>query len=222
MAYTLLLKEDNTIIASHKETIVQRSTMVDVLQVIAPRYREWKDGMVHDMTEFDLVLGYVTPISKTVRLVTMPIKDAEYKTNYILYTLDITTDITAECGIVKLYFSYMDNYITDEDVSVPQVDNYLSYDLHVIPLETFLTVPDDAVGQLAQLYLANKNQIEALNQLAAILNQTKIDDIKLDVIDGQIYGTANGNKTGTGFSVEELGNEIAERTTQGTVKIQNG
>ena len=64
-----------------------------------------------------------------------------------------------------------------------------------------------------------EQQIQALNDIVVLANQSKADSIKLDVVDGELYLTSNGKKIGTGVSVEELGNEITERTAEGTVKI---
>lgn len=50
--------------------------------------------------------------------------------------------------------------------------------------------------------------------------ENKLDDIKLDTSNGEIYGTANGNKTGTGINLEELANEIVEQAGSSTGNIK--
>ena len=70
---------------------------------------------------------------------------------------------------------------------------------------------------------ANQRQIQALTDLANLLNQNKADDIKLDIESGEIYVVSGTKKLGTGIMLEELANEITEvaGNSEGNVKIQN-
>ena len=216
MAYTLLLQDDNSVIATQRQTIVQRSSLVDVLRVIVPRY--YGDDR-YDMKDFDLTLEYCLPVSNEVQFASLKLEDAEYKKDYLLYKMDISSRMTAECGIVKMHFSFMRNYVQEDGTAIQQVREFTPYEMTIIPLASYLTVPDAALSQISQMYLAGKSQIEALEHLAAILSQSKADNIKLDVINEQIYLTANGVPIGQPININELGNEITEKTIQGTVKI---
>lgn len=206
-------------ITTVRETIMQREKLVNRLSIICPQM--YKNDI--DMTEFDLVMTYKLPISKTVRIVEMKSVDALYKNEFCKYDLDIDTDITSENGDVELQFTFMRTYLDADGNNIQQVRNANPTSIHICQLSDWLVPSDEALGTLAELYLTNKSMIKSLEQLASTLHQTKIDDITLDIDSKKILGTANGKIVGSGVSLEELNNELVEvgAETTGNVKIQN-
>lgn len=215
----ILINNDNMAITTVKETIMQREKLVNRLSIICPQM--YKNDI--DMTEFDLVMTYKLPISKTVRIVEMKSADALYKNEFCKYDLDIDTDITSENGDVELQFTFMRTYLDADGNNIQQVRNANPTSIHICQLSDWLVPSDEALGTLAELYLTNKSMIKSLEQLASTLHQTKIDDITLDIDSKKILGTANGKTVGSGISLEELNNELVEvgAETTGNVKIQN-
>ena len=217
MAYTLILNDDSTVTATERQAIVQRSNLADTLKIIAPRmYNEY------DMSEFELLMEYLSPISKQVTIETLEPVDTEYKEDYILYKLPLTTSITAENGVVQIHFCFIKADLEEDGSPKSIVREFQGYDLRIVPVESWLTMSDAAVTQLAEQYLAIQQQMKALNELAGTLYASKADDITIDIDDGRLKVTSNGKKIGTGVLLEELNNELVERgaKTTGNVKIQ--
>lgn len=215
--YTLLIKEDKTVIASNREPIMQREKLVNKLQVICPRIF---NGF--DITQFDLAMLYRLPISKSLKLEILTLDDSAYKDDYCSYILDIDTDITSECGDVEILFQFMSTELSDTGENIQRVISTQSIYIHICELADWMALSDPALNTLAQLYLNNKNLILAQEQLAQVLYDRKLDDIKIDTEEGRIYGVSNGNKKGEGISLEELANELVERAgeSEGNIKIQ--
>lgn len=216
MAYTILIQNDNTAIATEKQRIMQYSKLVDVLRFIVPKtYNGW------DVVASSFVLQYKTPITHTLKLATLKIVDENYKDNYYLYTLDIDTDITAEVGNVEFQASFKEISM-DVDGNVISRNREISeFEINVIPVSKWFVAPDEALDTLTQYYLANQQQINALTDLAGILSQKKADNINLNVFDGQIYLTSNGKQIGDPISLEELANILVDYAgnSEGNISI---
>lgn len=212
--YTILIKQDNTAVSTETQRIMQRSKLVDVLQFIVPKmYNEY------EMADFDFMLQYRLPISHELKLEILSLVNADYKTDYLLYTLPVDTSITAENGEVELQMSFIRKYMNEDGTTVEQVREIESISITVIPVTDWFTAPDSALSTLTQYYLAAQNNIKALNDLIGTINQKKADDIKLDVKEGSLYLTSNGKQIGTPIPLNQLGDEIAEETEGGLIRV---
>lgn len=212
--YTILIKNDNTAVTKEKQRIMQRSKLIDTLQFIVPKlYQEY------EMKDFDFLLQYRLPISHELKLEVLTLKDEDYKTDYLLYSLPIDTALTVENGEVELQMSFVRKYMLDDGTTVEQNREIDPISITVIPVTDWFTVPDSALSTLTQYYLAAQSNINALNDLMGTINQNKADNIKLDVKEGSIYLTANGKQIGTPIDIEALGDSIAEETEGGLIKV---
>lgn len=218
MAYTILIQnKDNSAIATEREALIQNSKLVDVLKFIVP-----KEYNGYEMSEFDFYIEYQTPISHSVKIETLTIADANYKDDYILYQLDVDTDITHEAGDIEMNLYFSKVTLDADGNTIEQVRKIQPIVITIVPVSSFFTAPDAALDQLVQLYIQNQKNIAATQQLALSLNDTKADDIKLDVENGYIYLLCNGNKIGTGIALEELSNNVTESagSSEGNISIQ--
>lgn len=212
--YSFLITQDNSIIATERERIMEKSKLVDTLQFIVEKtYNDF------DMSTFDLVMEYISPISKTVHIETLTIADNNYKDLYLSYRMPVDTNITAECGNVNFSLSFMKADIDLEGVARQYVRRIENSYIKVIPIETWFAAPDEALTQLAELYLANKQSINALQDIANIMVENSVNDIKLDAPNGELYLVHDDTKIGNGIAISDLGDEITEQTASGTVKI---
>ena len=72
--YTLLITENNELITSIQERIMQRSKLIDKLHFLtAPMYKD------HDMREFSLMMEYVMPVSKRYKSEILTLSSKLYK-----------------------------------------------------------------------------------------------------------------------------------------------
>lgn len=213
MPYTILVNDDNTAVATAKSRIIQRTKNVDNLKIIIPKMY---DGQ--DFSQYTVLMEYKLPISHEVKLEELVLSDANYETDYMLFQLPLLTDFTKENGNVEIQLSIIGLTMNELGETKEIVRKISPFQIPVIPIADWFTVPDSELDVLTQYYLAAQQQINALNDLIATVNQNKADNLKLDVVNGLLC-LNSGEQTLSSVLVEELGNEIAERTTEGTVKI---
>ena len=214
--YTIKINNDNTAIVTQKQRIMQRSKLVDTLQFIVDKTY---NGI--EMSKYSVLMKWITPISKTLRIATLVLSDNNYKEDYLLFVLpeNIDTDMTAENGDLKIQITIMCTDMEDEGEVKEHVREIDEITIPIVPVSNWFVAPDEALDTLTQYFLANQKQIKALDDLINTFNTQKADDIKLDIEAGEIYLVANGKRIGTGIKVEDLGNEITEKTSSGTFMI---
>lgn len=212
--YTILIKDDNSAVATERQRILQKSKLVDVLQFIVPKtYNEYA------MKDFDFLLMYKMPISKEVKLEQLELSDENYKDDYLLYTLPVDTSMTVENGDIELQMQFVGKFMLEDGSTVERVREISPITLTVIPITDWFTVPDSALNTLTQYYLAAQSSIKALNDLIGLINQNKADNLTLNVEDGYISLQANGKDIGNPIMLDALGDELAEKTNDGLVKM---
>ena len=212
--YTILIKQDNTAVSTETQRIMQRSKLVDTLQFIVPKMYE-----DYEMREFDFMLQYRLPISHELKWEILTLVNEDYKTDYLLYTVPIDTSLTVENGEVEMQLSFIRKSMQEDGTTIEQEREIAPVTITIIPVTDWFTVPDSALSTLTQYYLAAQNNIKALNDLIGTINQKKADEIKLDVKEGSLYLTSNGKQIGTPIPLNQLGDEIAEETEGGLIRV---
>lgn len=160
MSYTILINADNTMMATQKQRIIQRSKLVNDLQfLVDPMYNDFL------MEDFTATLEYILPVSKEYKTETLVLSEDMYK-NKLQYTLPMDTDFTKEAGKVELQitFTYID--IDDEGNDIQRVRKTTPTVVEIFPLSAwFEIIPDEALSALDQRLLKQDAQIKALSEL---------------------------------------------------------
>lgn len=218
MAYTILIKPNNTALATVKQTIMQRDKLVDNMRVVTNRYYN-----NYDMSEFSLILTYLTPISKTVRIANMTQESLDYgETGDMLsYILKVDTPMTAENGDVKMQFMFLKTELDAETgEKIQYVRNINETKIHICQLSDWLSSGDEALSTVAQLLLQNQENIKALGDVADDLQKNVAQDL---VITDETLALAglDGSKIGNGITLEDLNDSLVETggNTTGNIKI---
>lgn len=215
--YTILINEDNSVTCTNKEAIMQRDKLVNKMCILSPKmYGEY------DLSQFELSMTYKLPISNDVKFEILSLVDDNYKNDFLKYEFPIDTNITAENGDVEIQFLFMRTYLSEDGKNIQQVRNVFPTSIHICALSDWLVTSDSALGTLAELYLTNKNMMNGLEQLAATLYESKLDDLTIDASDKKLYGTSHGKKVGTGVNLKDLNDELVEvgGQTSGNIFIQ--
>lgn len=215
---TYLINDDNSITHTVKEPVVEKTNCVDEIQFICS-----KKYNGYTMSEFDVVIEYILPISKTNRVIKLTLADSNYKNNYLRYTLpttQLTTSLTAEVGEVEMSISFMKAELDYDGNTIERV-RYCSNTakLNILPLTSWLKISDEGLSDLTAMYLENKKTAIALSELANVLSATKADGIKLT--DDFIALTSNGETVGEEIPLETLNEKLVNvgGETTGNVKF---
>ena len=212
--YTVLINNDNTASVTERQRIMQNSKLIDVLRIIVPKtYNDL------DMSQFAARLEYLKPISHEHNFIELEIEDANYKTNFILYKIRIDTDLTSEVGDVQFMITFIDVDMTDDGIVETPVRKIDVFTMPVFPIANWFVVPDSALSALDQRIIANQEAIMAMADLQSSIADSKLDDIKLDTDTNILYGTSGGTKKGIGVKLEDLGNAIADNTSDGMIYV---
>lgn len=103
--YTILVKPDNTLVATNRENIFHRSSGMQTLRFLVDQL--WtNDGQSSDMSVFDCTLEYRTPISHKWTPVHLTPSSTLYKEK-VEYLLDVNIAMTAEVGELELKLTWV-------------------------------------------------------------------------------------------------------------------
>lgn len=220
MAYTILIKPDNTAITTIKQTIMQREKLVGKIRVITAK--EYND---YDMTEFDLVMSYITPVSKAVRIARLTLESEAYndEEGVLSYLLDVDTSLSAENGDVEVQFTFVKSELdADTGEKLQHVRNIDSTKIHICEISDWLVNTDEALSEISKLFLKNQETLKNIEAIAESLQSAAGTD--LTVADDKLSLTnANGTVIGNGVALAQLNSDLVEAggDYDGNVKIIN-
>lgn len=202
--YTVLVKNDNTVISTVRTNIMHRSSMVDNFRVLVdPMYNGF------DMRTFQCVMEYKLPISDTYTPEILTPSDELYS-GKLDYRLPVDTKITSEVGDIEFKFMFIRADMDENGNPIERVRKTSSSTLTILPVAMWSDYISDAkLDSIAQALLMNQAQNKYLegiaNQLgsyADVLNMTKADNIAKDVETQEIYLTSNGKEIGNRIKTE--------------------
>lgn len=212
--FQVLIRSDNTTIVTENQRIMQNSKLVDTLEIVVGK--EY-NGL--SMAECTAYLEYLTPINHKIGQVVLEIADENYENDYLLYKMKIDTNLTNEVGQVQFRVHFIQVEMNEEGKVITPVRQTDSFIMTVIPISDWMTLPDNLLSDLDQRLIVMQQTNKAMADLQNTLAEDKLDDIKLDVEAGTLYGTSSGVRKGTGVKISDLGDAIANDTKDGMVVI---
>lgn len=189
--YTILVKNDNTVISTVRTNIMHRSSMVDNFRVLVdPTYNGF------NMRDFQCIMEYKLPISDTYTPeVLTPLEDLY--NGKLDYRLPIDTKITSESGDVEFKFIFARAEMDENGNVVERVRKTSSSTIKILPVAKWSDyIADAKLDSIAQVLLMNQAVANQLGAYADMLNDTKADSIAKDEETQELYLTANGKEIG--------------------------
>lgn len=222
--YTLMVNQRNELLTSVKTVIMQRSKLVDQIQILVPR--EYGD---EDMADYSATMEYLLPVSKKYLTTELTNKgmveytDSDENTGeYIQYLIEADTGITQEAGNIEVQITFVNNVIITTDVTsvTGEVTTETRTETHVrktsvgritiTPISAWSDIiPDEALTDLDRR-LANMQslvrQLEGLTDdlTAGIPSDIRIEDNNLHLID------PIEDKVGTGIDIPDIALEVTK------------
>lgn len=197
--YTILITNDNSVIATEKDTIMEKSNLVDVLQFIVE-----KEYNGYDMATFDLYIEGYAPITHEIHLEKLTMTDNNYKELYYAYQLPVDTRITQEAGNLLYSLKFLKSELDTQGNIINRVRHIQQGSIDIVPISNWFTAPDSALDTLTQILLANQQNISALKTVADTIVKNAPEDIKLDTNSDEIYLTNDRKRLGTGITIGTL------------------
>lgn len=192
--YTILVQDDNELIPTVRERIMQRSNLVDTFQfLVNPLYNNL------DMTQYTVLLEYITPVTKTYRTEILELQEELYKEK-LQYLLPSTTKITEEPGEVELQLTFTNADLDENGSPLSYVRKTNTLKIKVLSIADWSQyIPDEALNSIDQKILSLDARVNALNEIADIYSKNQVDDLKLT--DDLLQVSASGVAKGVGVQI---------------------
>ncbi len=208
--YTLRITDDNNVITTVKESLMEKSNCVNSIQIIINKL--YKEQI--NMTDTTAYMKYVLPVTKKIKMAQL-IADTTTDESHILYTIPVTANISAEPGDIEVSFTFL-KLVHDEesDTTTSYVRKTESGLIHITKLAQFDSYePSEMLTELDQRILALMATAEDIKKLGQATYDNMPIDMKLDSEAKKLtLVNANGN-TGDGVGIADLSDSIAKELT---------
>lgn len=203
--YTILVSDNNELITTSKQRIMQRSKLVDTLHfLVNPIY----NGL--NMADFTAMLEYTSPETGTYSTETLILSDALFK-DRLEYKLPIDTDITKEAGEVHIKLSFASVEMSGDGEVAQYIRKAGPGSITVIPYDAWSdAIPDESLSAIDQRLLKAEMLIQAANDFNAYLDETKADNIVIDKESNTVQLTSNGNPIGDAIGWTSNGDIVTD------------
>ena len=209
--YTLKITDENTVVTTVKERLVERSNDVDKIQIITAKL--YKEQL--DMSDTSLYMKYKLPITDKIKITQLTPNNLNYETNYIQYLIPADVNLLAEAGDIEVSFTFLKLVSNDDDSVTSYIRKTTSGVIHVSPLAAFDKYePSEMFTETDQRLLALIAAAKDLNAQSKAIYENMVKDIRLNTDDKKITLTdRNGDDTGEGIATKDLTALIAEDLT---------
>ena len=172
--YTIIVTNDNKLICSVRERIVQRSKLVDKMHFLCDEfYNEF------DMKEFTCTMEYLCPISKKYKTETLVASEELYE-GLVEYVIPIDTNLTQENGDVELQLTFTKVELDADGNATQYVRKTTPILVTISPTADWAQIiPDEALTALDQRLIKLDAAAAELAEIQETLDTTKADDISL-------------------------------------------
>ena len=200
--YTILVNDDNTLLTTVKERIMQKSKLVDSLHFIANKiYKEV------NMEDFNILMEYILPVSKEYKSEVLSLSNSDYDGTgkYLEYKLPFDTALTKEAGKIEVQLTFSKVELDEEGNSIQYVRKTSPCTITIVPISAWSNIiPDDALNAVDQEMLKLDARMKELEEIAFNFAGTKADNIVYNNEDQTLQLTASGETIGRKISVNEL------------------
>ena len=179
--YVILLNDDNTLIATQKERIMQRSKLVDTLCfLVNPVYNDL------NMADYTVSMEYVSPVSREWNQEFLTLSDETYN-GYLKYIVPFDTNLTAEAGSVEVQLTFLNVAMDETGITTQYVRKTSTAKIDIIPISNWsLQIPDSSLSALDQRIIMMAGQIKATEEMMNVAIDNKADNIKFDDTDSSL------------------------------------
>ena len=173
--YTILLNEDNKLVTTVKERIMQRSKLVDELHfLVDPVYKG------NNMEDFTVMMEYVLPVSREYKTEIL-VKSNELYKDKLEYTLPFDTCLTREAGNIEVQLTFIKVFLDSDGNSKQQVRKTSPVTVTIVPISAWSDIiADSALTALDQRLIQVDAMINAANEMSQYVYETKADNIYYD------------------------------------------
>lgn len=208
--YTIVMDDYKNLIATVKMRICQHEKLIDKLQFLLPQtYGDL------DLSQFTVALKYIDNGNKAhIELLT---RDEELYKERLRYTVPIDSALTVFSGDIDLRLTLTK---IDPSIGTQYVLNTGPVTVHVDSIPDYYQFdPDTSMEIIDQMVTQLDSRIAELNALTEANFISKADNIIIDRDNKTLQLTSNDLPVGDAIALNDLGDEVADATTKGLVKV---
>lgn len=173
--YTILVCDDNSLLVTNKDRVMQRSKLVDKLLFYVPQM--YNDI---DMSDYTVQMEYVLPCSKKYCTEILILSSETYK-EHLVYSLPFDTNLTSEAGKVELQLTFAKVNLDEDGGCTQYVRKTSTVEIEIVPISAWSDIiPDDALSAIDQRLIKIDAQVRALDEMNQIIASEKADNIRYD------------------------------------------
>lgn len=209
--YTLKITDENTVVTTVKEKLIERSNYVDKIQIVVKKlYREQID-----MSDCTVYMKYILPVTGKIKMSKLEPNDLAYENDYIQYLVPAEAYLTAESGDIEVSFTFLKLISNEDDTTTSYIRKTQSGVIHISPLAAFDKYePSEMFDEIDQRLLVMEALQKNMMAMAEDAYNGMVQDIHINTNDRKIILTdRDGKDTGEGIEVNNLSTLIAEDLT---------
>lgn len=209
--YTLKIDDDNSIITTKREVIMQRSSNANTIQLLVPRHY---NGI--DLNQCLALLEYWLPVSKVYRTAFLEVSNDNYKEmDYLEYLIPCTTEFTAEAGDIHLHVTFSSVELTEDGSGSRQTVRKTNLGtVRITPISAWSDIiPDEALTALDQRVIALQTAARQLEALANATYNGMPTDLALDTVNKLLHLVSVNGRVGDGVDISQLTQALAVMMT---------
>lgn len=198
--YTILVTQNNELVVSQKERIMQRSKLVDNLHfLVEPIYKNIQ------MDGFTATLEYLLPISREYKTENLVLEPTLYK-NMLEYKLPFDTNLTKEPGKIEVQLTFTRVEMDAEGQVKQMVRKTSPCKIDIIPISAWSDIiADSSLSALDQRLVQLDLLASQLSDMGQYIFENKADNIIYNESDSTIQLTANGSPIGNKVTISASG-----------------
>lgn len=174
--YTLLVTNENTVITTIKERIVQRSKLCDNFHILVPA-----DYKGIDMQEFEVTMMYELPVSKEKYSTTLKKEPELYKRDYIEYKIPADTWITKEAGIINFALTFTKVVMGDDSNVKQYVRKVTDGTIEISACEDWASaIADPLLQTVDQRIIQLQMLAKQMDEASQYMYENQVDDLSLE------------------------------------------
>ena len=207
--YTILIKQDDTMVATNRENIYHRTSLVHNLRfLVDPLFNDGNGTL--DVRSCICTLEYKTPISNTYVPVILTPSVNLYK-DKVEYLLPVDTAITSEVGNVEMKLSWIKLENGENGTFKERVRKTPAISIEILPVAQWSDyIADSKLDNIAQMILNNqamteqmKVYIDQVQQLAQYNAISKADNMTYNEETNTLQLQSMGMPIGSPVKLEE-------------------
>lgn len=199
---TILVNNQNQMIVTTSELIMQHSQNVHIIQIFVPE--EYNN---FNMKDFSAYIEIVPPNQRYRQLYLQP-SEISRKEGYVQYDIEIPSEFTMFAGDMSMQMTFIK---VDDNIYKTYIRHTTSCTLKITPIEKWSElITDNALSNLDQRIVLIEQGIKVTSDLVDAVNSSKADNHRINE-DGDLVLTANGlDLPNTAVSVAIPGTEDSE------------